>query len=317
MPLIHSKYNAPLLAFNSTLQTIIPNTRRIQLNYKRERLTLSDGDFVDLDWLTQNADQLVVLTHGLAGCSTDVYIAGMAAWLFQQGYDVLAWNCRSCSGEVNRKLRLYFHGEIEDIHEVILHALQKKDYQSIHLVGFSMGGSIVLKYAGVHSTHLPSPVKKVVAISTPCDLASSAVVIDDPINWYFRRRMSKPLKEKALAKADAYPEIIDSNNMKYVKTWRDFDEYFGAPINGFKSTEALYKAGSAINFMDGIQIPTLILNARNDTFLAPASYPETFCKNHPFVYLEIPKQGGHVGFPSKTYKRTWAEERVGRFLRLY
>ena len=135
MPLIkESTYKrAPRYQFNGHLQTVLP-----------------DGDFVDLDWVDNRSRNLVLLSHGLEGNSERHYMMGMANRFSEEGWDVLAWNCRSCSGEMNRKFRLYNHGEIGDIGEVIGHALQTKDYEKVLLVGFSMGGSILMKYLGVH-----------------------------------------------------------------------------------------------------------------------------------------------------------------------
>ena len=103
------------------------------------------------------------MTHGLEGNSDRHYIKGAAKFFLQQQWDVLAWNCRSCSGEVNLKPRLYSHGEIEDFTEVINHALQVKDYEQVALLGYSMGGNITLKYLGVNAATLPSPIFKAVA----------------------------------------------------------------------------------------------------------------------------------------------------------
>ena len=128
MPLIPSAYpGPPAYQYNGHLQTIIPGlTRAVTgITYERERLTLQDGDFVDLDWINKGQNRLVILTHGLEGDSTRQYMLGTAKLFAQQKYDVLAWNCRSCSGEMNQAFRLYNHGEIGDLGEVIAHALQR------------------------------------------------------------------------------------------------------------------------------------------------------------------------------------------------
>ena len=126
MPLVYSAYpGPPAYQYNGHLQTIVPSlTRRVTgVTYERERLILADGDFVDLDWVDNAQNRLVILTHGLEGDSNRQYIRGTARLFSQHNYDVLAWNCRSCSGEMNRAFRLYNHGEIGDISEVIDHAL--------------------------------------------------------------------------------------------------------------------------------------------------------------------------------------------------
>lgn len=143
MPVLkNSTYRPSPLLINGHLETIAPALFRkvTGVHYERERLVLLDDDFVDLDWLDNGSRNLVVLTHGLEGSSDRQYMAGMARMFFEQKWDVLAWNCRSCSGEMNKALRMYHHGEIGDFGEVIDHALATKDYEKIALVGFSMGG---------------------------------------------------------------------------------------------------------------------------------------------------------------------------------
>jgi predicted alpha/beta-fold hydrolase len=103
--------------------------RKIKGEYLRERLELSDGDFLDLDWMSEKRDQLVIITHGLEGNSERHYSKGVARYFFQRGWDALAWNCRGCSGEMNRLPRFYHHGATEDLSAVIEHAIQKKIYR--------------------------------------------------------------------------------------------------------------------------------------------------------------------------------------------
>lgn len=163
MPIINqSTYpGPPRYLFNGHLQTIVPSVfRKVEgVVYERERFFLSDGDFVDIDWLDTRSKKLVVLTHGLEGDSGRHYIKGTAKLFSQNGWDVLAWNCRSCSGEMNKAFRLYNHGEIGDISELINHALRTKHYEKIVLVGYSMGGNISLKYVGAKGKELPDVVQ--------------------------------------------------------------------------------------------------------------------------------------------------------------
>ncbi len=318
MPLIEkSTYpGAPFYQFNPHLQTILPAIiRKIRhVNYERERLTLSDGDFVDLDWLDKGSNNLALLTHGLEGNTERHYMRGMAKAFIDESWDVLAWNCRSCSGEMNREMRLYNHGEIEDIHEVILHALKTKKYQKIAMIGFSMGGNITMKYLGVHGKNIPAPIYKAVAISSPCDLVTSVKLLDEPQSGFYKKRFLKMLKDKIRIKAERYPTIIDFENFSKVEKWSDFDNFFTAPLNGYKDADDFYYHGSAINFMDGIQIPTLLINAKNDPILTPECFPEQLCRSHKYISLEAPNDGGHVGFMSKGTFNAWTENRTIQFI---
>ncbi len=318
MPIIHkSSYpGAPFYQFNPHLQTILPAIfRKVKgIRYERERLILSDGDFVDLDWVDKGSKQLVILVHGLEGSTERHYMKGMAKKFAESNWDILGWNCRSCSGEMNRQLRLYNHGEIGDIHEVITHALNTKPYEKVVLIGFSMGGNIIMKYLGVHGNEIPETVCKAVAFSAPCDLVSSVSLLDQPQSRFYKNRFLKKLKPKIKHKAEQFPDIIDFNNFSKVNEWSDFDNFFTAPINGYKDATDFYQNGSARNFMSGIRIPTLLVNALNDPILTPECSPVELCEKHPFIFLETPAEGGHVGFSLGSNKEAWSEQRAWDFV---
>lgn len=319
MPLIkRSSYpGPPFYQFNGHLQTILPAFRKIQvIPYERERIELPDGDFLDLDWIDCSSRQLVILTHGLEGNSDRIYIKGMAKAFAEQDWDVIAWNCRSCSGEMNRNLRLYNHGEIGDIGAVIQHALATKDYEEIILIGFSMGGSISLKYGGVNAAVMPSVISKIMAFSTPVDLGSSVSLLDQAQNAFYRKRFLRSLGKKLVEKDRQFPGVIEVSNLKKIRQWTDFDEFFSAPLNGYVNAQDFYTKASAINYMGDIRIPALLVNAKNDPILSKECYPESFCETHPFIYLEQPKHGGHVGFSLANSEYSWSEIRALEFVLL-
>lgn len=323
MPLVpQSSYpGPPRYQWNGHAQTIMPAlTRKIEAPaYERERLELSDGDFVDLDWLNANSQELVILSHGLEGNTTRVYMQAAAQYFQQMGMDVLGWNCRSCSGEMNRKLRLYNHGEIGDFGEVIQHALQRKAYQKIHLIGYSMGGSILLKYLGVHGKNIPEPIKTGIAFSSPCDIKASIQTLEKPGNWFYRRKFFTSLRKKIIAKAAQFPGQIDLSQFEAVKTWQDFDEFFSAPLNGYRDAEDFYVQASAKNFVEGITVPALLCNAMNDPILTASCSPKDVAEKHPYFYVETPRKGGHVGFAIRKHKGAdyWMEHRALEFIRAH
>lgn len=318
MPLIkNSTYTQPpFYLFNGHLETIVPSVwRKVEgVQYERERLELADGDFVDLDWVKKGNERLMILTHGLEGNSERHYIKGMVKLLQTNQWDALAWNCRSCSGEMNRLLRMYHHGDIEDIGSVIEHVQEEYHYKEICLIGFSMGGNITLKYLGVHGKSIPANIKGGVAISAPCDLTSSAELLDQPKSYFYKQKFYKKLSAKMRLKAAQFPGVIDMNNLKKVKCWKDFDEYFSAPINGFKDAQDFYDQASSINYIEGIQIPTLLVNAQNDPILTPSCFPTAIAHNHPYLFLETPRRGGHVSFVVSNQLHSWIEKRSLQFL---
>jgi len=317
MPVLQSSTypRPPRYQFNGHLQTILPALlRQVHAPYEREQLLLPDGDTLHLDWIERGSRQLVVLTHGLEGSSDRPYMKGMARFFSEQGWDVLAWNCRTCTGEMNKQLRLYNHGDIEDIGAVIAHALRTKDYENISLVGFSMGGSILMKYLGVHGKEAPAPIRAGVAFSSPCDLEASVQALELPGNKFYKNRFLKSLRPKIEAKAERFPEVVDISNFDRIREWRDFDDFFSAPINGYRDADDFYHQASAKNYMAGTDRPILLVNAQNDPILLPACSPVLLCEKHPRIFLEMPKKGGHVGFDLPRNNWAWSELRAFEFV---
>lgn len=307
-------YAPPRFLFSPHLETIYPSLiRRVKLQgYTRERIETPDNDFLDLDWLQRGSDKLVILSHGLEGSSDRPYIKGMAKAFFSNGIDVLAWNYRGCSGEMNRQLRFYHSGATDDFNTVIDHAIDIKKYKTIFLVGFSLGGNMTLKFLG---EKLPRPeIKKAVAISVPLDLQTSCEKISTPGNWIYSRRFLKSLKAKVTQKAKLM-KGLDISGLEKIKTLSQFDDRFTAPLHGFKNAVHYYQQCSALGFLDGIRIPTLIINTLNDPFLSKECFPVDLVKDHPTLLLEILPRGGHVGFTQLNKNGLyWSEQRAFEFI---
>lgn len=317
MPVIPSKIKrSPFWLINGHFQSVYPSLyRKVNgVNYERERLTLKDGDFVDLDWQDQGNDQLLIISHGLEGNSNRQYVKGAAKLFAQNGWDILAWNCRSCSGEMNRAFRLYHHGDTDDISEVIAHAQKRKDYRQISLMGHSMGGSITLKYLGIKAGTLDKNIKSATVFSVPFNLEAGADILNKRSNRLYYDKFLSKLRPKIEYKANAYPGRLDISNFDRIEVWRDFDEFFSAPMNGYRDATDFYEQSSAINYIEGINIPTLACNAKNDPILPEECYPIEACSKHHFLYLEIPKTGGHCGFLQPGDEFTYSERRALEFI---
>lgn len=197
MPIINSSYsNPPVYLFNGHLETIVPSMfRNVDGHYERQRLELTDGDFLDLDWMRGQSNKLVIISHGQEGNSERHYSKGAASYFHQRGWDALAWNCRGCSGVMNRLPRFYHHGATEDIAAVIDHAI-KNQYTTIALMGFSMGGSMSLKYLGERKGKLYPEIKSAAVFSVPCELGSGVRELDKPgKKFYLNRFLKKPGKK--------------------------------------------------------------------------------------------------------------------------
>lgn len=316
MPLIHSStYQAPALLFNGHLETIFPSSfRKVEgVTYVRDRLELPDGDFLDLDWLASGNTKLVIIAHGLEGSSHRHYSKGMARYFHHQQWDALAWNCRSCSGEMNRLPRFYHHGDTADLEAVIQYA-QKRNYSKIALVGFSMGGSMVLKYLGERGTNLSATILGAATFSVPCNLGSSAAELDKPSKSFYRNRFLKKLGKKIASKALLFPTQVSVDGFEKIKTFREFDNRYTAPLHHFKDADDFYQKASAENYLRNIELPSLLVNAANDPFLPKECYPVDICRKHPHLSFEIPKKGGHVGFTLANETHNWMELRAYEFL---
>jgi len=300
---------------NGHLQTILPVLFRrvVPITRERERIETPDGDFLDLDWNRDHrSDSLVIITHGLEGNSANASVQGMVAAFHHAGWDSLAWNLRGCSGERNRLLRTYHSGAWEDLQCVIEHAAG--EYQIIVLVGFSIGGNLTLKYLGDHGSVIHPAIKGAVTFSVPCDLASSALALERNINSIYMNHFLRDLRRKIREKAKMFPEGISTEGIDRIRTFREFDGSYTAPLNGFLSAEDYWARASSKPSLTAITVPTLLVNALNDPFLGPECFPTKEAEVNPHFHLELPESGGHLGFITLG-KEYWSETRAVEFCR--
>lgn len=321
MPLVaHSRYQPPFYLFNGHLQTIVPSLLRTvpEVRYERERVETEDGDFLDLDWSRlsgRSADTLCIVSHGLEGDAGRPYVRGMVRALNKAGFDALAWNYRSCSGEMNRLLRSYHLGDTDDLDFVVRYALGTARYRRVYLTGFSAGGNVTLKYLGEKPERVPQEVQRAAVFSVPTDLKSSSLQIGRLENRIYLKRFLKSLRKKMREKAVLLPDQVDINGLDELIDFPQFDDRFTAPMHGFKSAEEYYEHASSGRYLSGIRVPTLLVNAQNDPFLPPSCFPRDVAARSEFVFLETPQEGGHVGFaegsPDGEY---YSERRAVEFL---
>jgi hypothetical protein len=315
MPIVSSAFRPPLLLRNGHVQTILGAVLRQgrAASFTRERLELADGDFLDLDWLRAGHPRLAILSHGLEGCSTNGYIRGLAATLQSAGWDALAWNFRGCGSEPNRLLRFYHSGETTDLAAVVQHAATT--YPQIAVIGFSLGGNMTLKYLGEAPPH--AAVVAGVAISAPVDLAASAGALDRRLsNRIYLRRFLKTLVAKVEAKAMRFPEQLDAAGARAMRSFQEFDNRYTAPLHGFRDAADYWRQSSARQYLTGIKVPALLLNARNDPFLPSECFPFPEAEANPCLFLEAPCSGGHVGFLDfAAGLQPWSDGRIVEFLK--
>lgn len=281
----------------------------------RERIITPDEDFFDVDVMKRGHARLIILLHGLEGDSNRPYMMRMASRLIAAQCDVMAMNFRGCSGEPNRLLRSYHTGETGDVRFLIRKIQEEGEYNQIGLVGFSLGGNVLLKYLGEEGSEIPSLVRGGVVYSSPLDLPSSSRKLDQGINRIYVRRFLKTLIPKALAKLDGRIHDLDVNAIRKAKTFATFDEAFTAPVNGFDSAEDYWTQASSLPWLKRIHRPVLVVNAQDDPFLSQACFPTEVDINNPIIHLEYPRFGGHVAFPGGDRQAYfWSEHRAAHFL---
>lgn len=323
MPVIKKcSYTPPFWLPGGHAQTIGPRffCRSPRCVYRREYLELDDGDFFSVDWLLAHkegnrlAGRLAILSHGLEGDSRSLYVKTLAKTLLAAGWDVAARNFRSC-GEMNRLPRIYHSGETDDLHAVVRHVMER-GYRHIALAGFSMGGNQVLMYLGRDRERVPAEVKAAAVVSVPCDLPSSSRALARPENRVYMEYFMRTLRKKMRAKHREFPELFDVAGLDAMKTFKEFDDRFTAPIHGFKDAEDYWVKASSKPYLGDIAMPTLLVNAKNDPFLEPECFPEEEAEANPFFHLMTPEDGGHVGFPGSSATPDWLNTTLLDFLSL-
>jgi predicted alpha/beta-fold hydrolase len=296
------------------LQTIWPSYFRVvKLRVQAETyfIPTPDADELECDWYpTEGSKGVVVVCHGLEGHSRRPYMLGMVAQCTRLGYDVLAWNYRSCGQRLNKQARFYHSGATDDLQTVLDHVTGISSLP-IYLVGFSLGGNLVLRWLGERPATAYGRVQGAVAISAVIDLQAGSDYLARPAAALYSRNFLKSLKAKVAAKAIFFPQAYRTDLLPSVRSLRAFDEYFTAPIHGFAGADDYYARASSLAVLEQIQCPVLLLQAQNDPFLPPSCYPTPLNRR---VQVEVSPFGGHVGFSLRQRTESYAELRALDFI---
>ncbi|TNJ42904.1 alpha/beta fold hydrolase [Tamlana fucoidanivorans] len=301
MPVIESTYKPRFYFKNGFVSTVYSGLiRRVSLTQHRERFFLPDEDFLDLDWsfAKSQSKKLVIVLHGLEGNGQRPYMKGVAKLFNNHGVDAVCVNFRGCSGEDNLSFKSYHSGETGDLEVVITHVITEKKYTDIYLSGISLGANVILKYLG-EQKEVPFEIKKAVVFSAPCYLPGAAKELHTPKNFLYHNRFLKHLLNRLKRKQIRFPELLSSEEFNSIKTLTDFDRVYTAKAHGFEDALDYYLKCSSLQFLEHISIPTLVINALNDSFLSSECYPVKEAKNNPNLFLEMPQFGGHAGFIDK------------------
>ena len=313
------QYISPNWLPGGHLQTIVPALfmRKPSLQFRRERWTTPDHDFIDLDFIEGKPGQpMLVLFHGLEGSSDSHYARATMAAIKERGWHGVIPHFRGCSGAPNHAPRFYHSGDSQEVNWILrrLHHEFKARYPQakFYAAGVSLGGNALLRWLG-ESQQSASIVDAACAVSAPLDLTNSGATLSRGFNWVYTQKFLQTLKPKCLAKLEQFPGLFDKAAMLSAKNLFEFDNVVTAPLHGYRDVQDYWHRASARLVLNDICIPTLVLNAKNDPFLPAHFLPQNAA---PAVQLEFPEHGGHVGFAQSPFpgKLTWLPQRMLTYL---
>ncbi|MEP7000278.1 MAG: hydrolase [bacterium] len=261
----------------------------------------------------------LILLHGLEGTIRSNYIHGTLAQAHARGWSADILIFRGCGATMNRQRRMYHSGETSDLNLLVQRSVSTHPDQPIVLTGFSLGGNVLLKWLGEQGAALPPQVRAAAAVSVPFDLERGARQIENGFGRVYTSHFLRTLKAKARIKLEHFPGLFDLSTMENAQTLYDFDDAVTAPVHGFRDAHDYYSRSSSLQFLSSIKLPTLLLSASDDPFLAPETHDSVLmmAQSNGALAAEMHKKGGHVGFVSGRspfHPNYYAEERVAEFL---
>ncbi|MEN0035926.1 MAG: alpha/beta fold hydrolase [Cellvibrio sp.] len=325
MPVIYSEFRSPWWMFNGDLQTQLPVLlRRVKLASESLVIPTTDGDELSANLYCSASERkktLLILTHGLEGSNKQHYILGMAKAALESGVagadvdvDVLAWNLRGCGSPSNNTEKLYFAGGSQDFDAVVVWA-ESNGYDNIYLAAYSLGGNIVLKWLGEQGVSARARgIKAVCVASVPIDLKACVTTLDRWRNMVYRLYFVTSMKWRLRRKAVQFFGKVDLSRYHQVNSFYSYDEIYSAPLNGFASVDKVHAAASAKYYLDKIDVPCLLVTAKNDPFLNSDCIPLSLAEQHQMLTLEITNSGGHVGFLDNQ-REWWLDTRFLNFFK--
>jgi len=265
------------------------------------------------------ASPTAIIVHGLEGSSNSQYVVGNANKLWRAGGNIIRMNMRNCGGTEKLSATLYHSGLSGDVAAVMQHFIAAQQLQSISLVGYSMGGNLVLKLAGDLGPSAPPQLRSVIGVSPAVDLGPSADALHRPINRLYEQKFLRALLKRYRLKAALFPQAYDVARADYIRSLREFDDRVTALYSGFQNADDYYHRAAAARVLDRIVVPTLILHSLDDPFVT--IIPETratVLSNPSITYIET-AHGGHCAFlappaPATQDDGYWAETTLLRFL---
>lgn len=287
------------------------------ISLRRERLELTDGDFIDLHWTENRTGPIVIVLHGLEGCSKSPYARGLLTALQHNGLRGVVMHFRGCSGAPNRLARSYHSGDTGDLAYLVTTLRRREPTTPLAAVGYSLGGNVLLKWLG--ETGRAAEIAAAVAVSVPFLLAHASDRVNRGFSRLYQWKLLRSMRRSVKRKLRHMPLNIKTHKLPTLRSFRDFDDHVTAPLHGFRDAEHYYAVASSKQYLRNIAVDTLILHARDDPFMNEAVVP-TQEDLSSTVELELCEHGGHVGFVYGTWPwraRYWLEERIPEYLQAH
>ncbi len=277
-------------------------------------------------WQADRAQALtIIIVHGLEGSSDSQYARGVTEKALAAGMNVIRYNQRNCGGTDALAPVLYHSGLSKDVAAVAREVIARDGVSRLALVGFSMGGNIVLKLAGEWGSEAPLQFRAVAACCPAIDLAASADALHQPANRIYETYFLWALHRRMLHKARLFPHHFDKNRLRGIRSLRQFDDKVTAYYCGFTGVDDYYDRASAAHTIERIAVPALVLHAANDPFIRITSQTRQKISSNPNITFVETTDGGHCAFVGAPQGSPdghfddgyWAEHEIVNFLRRF
>jgi predicted alpha/beta-fold hydrolase len=264
----------------------------------------------------RNRHPVLVLVHGLEGCSQSHYMLGIAQKAWRQGFNVIRLNQRNCGGTEHCTPTLYNSGLSGDLYAVAGELARHDGIEAIWLAGYSMGGNLVLRMAGEVEAACPY-LKGVVAVCPNIDPAACVAALEQRRNWVYHRFFLTSLQARLRRKSRLFPGTFDLSGLAAIRTMRGFDDAYTAPDGGYQNAVDYYERSGARHVLGKIAVPTLIITSQDDPFIPYPMFLVPAITDHAWIRFVAPAYGGHCGFiqrPQRKEDMFWAENRLIDFI---
>ncbi|MCP9440367.1 MAG: alpha/beta fold hydrolase [Nitrospira sp.] len=320
-----SSYEPPFLLRNPHLMTLVPRylprmTSLAALPHESRLFATEPGTQLlgYCHWQPHRTSApTVVLVHGLEGSSESRYMLGIAAKAYRTGFNVIRMNQRTCGGTEHLSPTLYNSGMSADYRAIVRELAHCDGLDRIWLVGYSMGGNLVLKAAGELGQGEPA-LAGVAAVCPNIDPAACARALEEPRNWLYHRHFLNGLKARLRRKAALFPGKWDLSHLDDITRISEFDDRYTAMDGGYRNGADYYDRAGARHVLGSIAVPTLVITAQDDPFIPYSMFTVPSILHHPLIRLVAPSHGGHCGFYQRRTNGEdahWAENRIVDFLR--